>query len=403
MTALDGGRGRLVRGAVMAVSVAVGAFGLSACSARAAGGDAPHASATPSVPTPMATSIDTAHGTWVTLPMGRLDEALNTFWQLFFRPAPTGSWSNQVEATATATNGGLVLAPTGSGGLVVGIRPSSYLTYTPLIATPGASSSWSDGLIEAGLAARPDALATSGSGDMLALVGGADARVLTSKGDLSTWATMVDRQILASTPSGRACGLDALTAVGYRGNQPMVGANCRRPGEVGLYAKSDGRWHPAGIILPPALSHDRVEVLALESSESTASALLAVSDKSTTALVAAWSATSGSWITSSPLRLSASESVVSFGPASGNGLFALVQSASGHEALAVLNPPESTWQELPSPPVGTATVAFGPASSVAAFVGSGTVLTVWSLDSTPNRWGVEQVIHVPIQYGSSSQ
>ena len=61
-------------------------------------------------PTPLATSIQTAQGTWATVAMGHLDDPDNTFWQLFFRPAGSIAWSNQVEATATATNGGLVLA-----------------------------------------------------------------------------------------------------------------------------------------------------------------------------------------------------------------------------------------------------------------------------------------------------
>ena len=83
--------------------------------------------AAPSFPTPLATSVQTAAGTWATIPMGHLGQPLNTFWQLFFQPPGATSWSNQVEATATATNGGLVLASAGDRSVIVGVRPSVRL------------------------------------------------------------------------------------------------------------------------------------------------------------------------------------------------------------------------------------------------------------------------------------
>jgi hypothetical protein len=59
------------------------------------------------------------------------------------------------------------------------------------------------------------------------------------------------------------------------------------------------------------------------------------------------------------------------------------------------------WHELPPPPAGTATVAFGGADPDALVV-SGTVLTVWSLALAANAWAKGQVIRVPVQFGSSS-
>ncbi len=103
--------------------------------------------------------------------MGHLDDPLNTFWQLFFLPPGGRSWSNQVEATAVATNGGLVLAPSAGRSLAVGIRPSNQLTFSPVIATANGGRSWSNGLIPQGLAASPDALAAGPSGQAVALVG----------------------------------------------------------------------------------------------------------------------------------------------------------------------------------------------------------------------------------------
>ena len=83
----------------------------------------------PEIPTPLATSVQTLDGTWATIPMGRLDEPLNTFWQLFYRPNGAVAWSNRVEATATATNGGLVLAadgPIAAGGSAALSQPQVH-------------------------------------------------------------------------------------------------------------------------------------------------------------------------------------------------------------------------------------------------------------------------------------
>jgi hypothetical protein len=362
--------------------------------------------AAPSIPTPMATSIDAADGTWATVPMGRLDESLNTFWQLFYRPTPTAPWSNQVEATATATNGGLVLASGTGSPLVVGVRPSSYLTYTPVIATsaPGATPSWSDGLITAGLAARPGALAVGAGGRALALVGGhAGATVLGSSGNLSAWATLTTAPAIGSAGAGRACGLGTLTAVGYLGSRALVGASCGRPGVVGLFARRGGAWRLAGPALPRALSAGRVEVLSVQAAPSGTSVLLAVSRGARTDLVAAWSAEGGQWATSAPLPVPAGAAIASYGPTGAGGFFVLSQPASGRDTLAVAQPSTATWRTLPPPPPGTATVAFGPSSPTEALVGSTTVLTVWSLDPATGHWVAGQGIHVPIQYGSSTQ
>jgi len=389
----------------IALAVVLGAMGLGACSSDAAASTTSRPiAAAPSLPTPMATSIETGDGTWVTFPMGRLDEALNTFWQLFFEPTAGGTWSNRVEATATATNGGLVLAPTDVGGLVVGVRPSSYLTYTPLVSAVGPATSWSNGLIDAALAARPDALASGPGGDGLALIGhGSQSRVVASSGSLSIWRSLVDERALATTGPGRACGLAFITAVGYLGTRAMIGASCRHADTVGLYVQRGGEWQLANVRLPHALSHGRVEVLALQYEGSSATALLAVAQKTTTSLVAAWSVSTGHWTTSSALRVSAGASVASFGPVGGSGLFALVQSAGSRDTLAVTNHSDPTWRDLPSPPVGTATIAFASPSSAAAFVATTVVVTIWSLNPATNRWVAGHVVDVPIQFGSSSQ
>ncbi len=358
----------------------------------------------PSLPTPLATSVQTSAGTWATVPMGDLQQPLNTFWQLFFRPPGAASWSNQVEAAATATNGGLVLASGEGRSLIVGIRPSARLTYSPLITTSDAGRSWSDGLVTEGLAARPDALAANASGQALALVNDRDGtEVLSSAGDLSNWRPVVSQSALAAAPGpGQSCGLGSLTAVGYLADQALIGGSCSRPGVVALFGQSGGAWRLVGPALPRSLERGRVEVLGLGAARASTFALVGVSSGNRTNIVAAWSGTRGRWSTSSSLTLRPDEQLASFGPAGGSGLFVLLREASGADGLFVSEGSTSAWRELPSPPPGTTTVAFGAGAPVVALVAGATVATVWSLGPTSSTWTESQVIHVPIQYGSSS-
>ena len=81
-------------------------------------------------PSALATSVQTSAGTWATVPMGHLDQPLNTFWQLFFRASGTSSWSNATSTLATATNGGLIIATPDGQSVEVGIRPANRLTFS---------------------------------------------------------------------------------------------------------------------------------------------------------------------------------------------------------------------------------------------------------------------------------
>jgi hypothetical protein len=85
-----------------------------------------------------------------------------------------------------------------------------------------------------------------------------------------------------------------------------------------------------------------------------------------------------------------------------------MSNSSGSEQLDLVDGPDASWHSLPSPPAGTATVAFGPAGGAAgpspaqALVANGTSLTVWTLGPVSTGWARGQVIHVPIQFGSLS-
>lgn len=385
------------RRAWLAGSVCLGALSLTACSGGTTVARLP-AAAPPALPTPMAGSVPAAGGTWAVIPMGHLDQPRNTFWQLLHRSGG-GAWTDDVAATATATNGGLLLAPAGST-LVVGVRASQRLRFTPLISTGDEASSWADGLVDAAVAARPAALAALGPGRALALVGpGGGSEVLAADGSLSSWRRLTSRAALAHSAATRSCALGRLTAVGYFRGRPSVGATCGRPGTVGLMVDSPDGWRLAGIGLPAALRTDRTEVLTIVSVAGRTTVLSAVAGPAGPELVAFSAGPSGRWATSAPYLLGrATVRALAFGP--GQQLDVLTGPAGGGQRLAVVRPGGPS-RLLPPPPPGTATVAAGPAGTLDAMAGAGDTLTVWQLDRGARSWVRRQRLHVPIPYGSS--
>lgn len=350
--------------------------------------------------TPLATSVQTGTSTWATVPMGDLAQPFNTFWQLLVRRAGSASWSDEVQATATATNGGLVLASAGRS-LLVGVRPWDKLTFSPLISTADAGRSWSDGLIDSGLAPRPDALAMRPDGATLAVVAtGGTTEVLAGTGTLSSWQRLVSARDLDARPSGRACRPTSVTAVGYVSGVAVVGTGCSRPGAAGIFVRTGAAWQSAGPRLPVASEEE--EVLGLVPENGALAALVGLTGRTGTAVVAAWTGDGRGWRASVPLPLGEGDRLASFGQASGTAVFALVSGPRGTQRLAVAaGPGTESWRLLPSPPSGTATVAFGPGSTVDALAVDRTVLTVWALTASSHEWRKAQVVHVAIQFGSS--
>ena len=156
------------------------------------------------LPTPLATSVQAGGGTWATVAMGDLSQPLNTFWQLLFRPDGSAAWSDRVEATAVATNGGLVLAG-GGNALVVGVRPSTSCTFSPLISTTNAGRSWSNGLLGQGLAPHPAALANGPTaGRWPSWKAGRGTKVVRDTGNLLSWQPVTTARTLASAASATA-------------------------------------------------------------------------------------------------------------------------------------------------------------------------------------------------------
>ena len=387
----------------LALTVLASAVLASGCASHS-GTSARQASSAPSAVAAEApsasTSLTAPDGTWAVVPMGGTGP--NLFWQLFSLPTADGQWSLQTP-TAVATNGALILAPQDGTGqdakaLTVGIRPSLDLSFSPLTATGDDGRNWKTIVPVSGLANVPDALAAAPDGRLLSL--GLNQRVSEiASATAQGWSTLTSQRALASTTAGRECSLTGLTAVAYtRTGTVLLGGNCSKAGEVGIFARSGGTWRLAGPALPGSLSGSPVQVLRLARAGGTNIALLEAGTGSSAALVAAWSASgAGGWTLSPAFRLSSAQPVsASFG-AGGVGVV-----LTGNRGV-ILKGPHSAWQPTPALPSGRGTTLALPSSGLTeALVADGSQLTVWRLGNAPARWAVAQRVKVPIEYGSSS-
>jgi hypothetical protein len=353
----------------------------------------------PSPPGLLPTSVETAAGSWASVPMGYLNQTLNTFWQLFFLPRDGSRWSNQVESLGMATNGGLVLATPGGRSLLVGILPVNNLAFSALIATADGGHSWSP---SAPILGVDEGLAVSASGDELALVKSAEGgQVLESSPD-GSWRTLITTRSLASSTAGRSCDPVALTNVGFEptGTQ-LVGATCARKGVVGIFADENGQWRLGGPSIPRSDGTDYVRVLSLQSGSNGVQAAFAVETPSGSRLFTARSRAGVSgWAVSRSLALGPTRRVVSVGPAGSLGLFVLSSKGSADQ-LAVADPTGGSWRLLPALPADTATVAFPSPDEIDALVVNTNIMTEWILRSPSRTWTKHQVVKVQILYGSS--
>jgi hypothetical protein len=380
------------------VGAALVCAGLAAgCSSTAAPAPSAPPQTSATVTDPIATSIDTANGPWATTAMGNLSDPLNTFWQLLHRRAGASDWTDQTEATATATNGGLVLAAAGQR-IVAGVLPSQHLTFSPLVASSDGGRTWQTGLLPAGLAARPNALAAGSAGETLALAGTA---VLESTVGLSGWQSLATLSSLDHTPAAASCRVTGLDAVAYSGTTPVLGTSCAQKGTAGVFVYSDGTWRAVGPEAP-SLAGSTVSVLALRTDGSGIAALLGSADAGGTTLAATWSSDLGrTWDTSPSQAVPGPRSIDSLGPAGPAGFFALFTGPSSVLHLRTVTGPGEGWSALPDPPAATQTAVMrsGP-DTPQVLSGDRTVLTVWNLEG--GSWVKGQALPVQISFGSSS-
>jgi hypothetical protein len=323
--------------------------------------------------------------------MGGSATSDNNFWQLFVRPAGASRWS-LVTPPAVADNGGLVAAG-GAGGtsMLVGFRPSQGLAFSPLAMSSDTGKNWTPGLLDAALADVPDALAVGASARVLALLRDASIEMAPTPAAAAAgqWSRLTTLAALAASAPGRSCGLVGLNAVSFgRHDIPMAAGSCLRRGVAGVFAESGGSWQAAGPTLPAGFGGDQIQVLGLATmSGGDAALLLAGSDL----LAAWWDGTR--WTVSVPVP--AAGGIAGSGFGSGGSLWVLLGGGRAETIAAVGGP----WRALPPAPKGTATLAPGAGGGYDALAVSGSVLTVWRLASAV--WAKVQVIHVPIEYGSS--
>ena len=349
----------------------------------------------PAVRAPLSTSLVTAQGTWAIAVLGGTAGSGNAFWQLFVRPSGVSTWS-LVTPAGVADNGGLVAAGT-AASVLVGVRPSQNLAFSPLAASGDAGQHWAPGLLDADLADAPDALAAAPSGPELALLqnGDIEQAPTASAAAAGQWSSLTTRSALAASAPGRGCGLVAVEDVSFGPNKtPMAAGSCVRRGVAGVFTETGGTWRSAGLALPAEFGGDQVQVLGL------ASTVLAGTGGGNVALVlagnsmlAAWSNGTG-WTVSGPV---AADQVRASGFGAGGSAWLLL----GGGRAETIGGPGGGWQALPAVPAGTATLAPGPgAGSYEALAVAGSKLTVWRL--AQGAWAKAQLINVPIEYGSSS-
>ena len=361
-------RTRRVRAASLAAAAAV-AGTLAACGSAPAKSTAP--TAVPAVPaTPLATSLDTARDSWAVVPMA----ANPAFWQVFVRPANSPAWQ-LVTPQGVADNGGLIAAGTG-GSLTVAVRPSQALKFSPLATTANGGAQWSTGLIDAGLAATPDALAATGS-QLLALLG--DGTILASPNAGTTWRTLAGAGAIAGSPAGRKCGAVGVTDVsfGIKEGEVLAAGTCGAAGTA-VFSHSASGWQHVSLPVPGRVVRMMPGLVLVASG---------------TRLYAAWDTATG-WPVSAALTASG---VVASGSLAPGGAWVLLP---GRRAATITGPGQP-WRSVPAVPAGTAVLAAGPGGAVDALAVSGGKLTVWRLAAAAAGWSKIQTINVPVQYGSS--
>lgn len=356
------------------------------------------ASMTAAVKVPLSTVLTTASGDWATLPMGHLDQPLNTFWQLVLRPVGQSRWTDETKL-AVATNGGLVLATSGGSELLVATRPSNLLYYSPLASTSSAGHNWASSPPVQALVARTDALAEGAGGDRWALVEHhGSERVLEAPAGANTWTTLTSQSVLAATSGGRTCGVSSLTSLLAEGGGVLVGGTCSQRGQIALFARDGVAWHRLDLNLSGALARGTTTVLGMRVERRGICVLLADRVQGSLRIVAAvTSGPNGPWRIEPGPSLPSGAAITSIGP-SVSGMFVLWNTKAGPHLSTMSG--AGTWTTLPTPPKGTATASFGPSSMVQTLSVSDTVLKVFAL-SDGGQWKKIQTMNVPIQFGSS--
>ncbi len=406
--------GRAVPRVTVLAAMALAGLLLAGCGSRPAAGPAP--AAVSAAAPPLATSLAVPGGpSWAVVEMGGSSARHDNFWQLLARPAGAAHWA-LATPPGVAANGGLVAASPGGLTLVAGFNPSQDLTFSPLASTRDGGARWTPGLLPAGLASVPSALAAGPGGKLIALTSRGMAELAAPGG--SGWTRLTSLASLAATPAGRSCGLTGLTAAGFTAaGAPLLAGSCAHAGVAGIFAYAGGSWHPAGPALPAGLAGRRVSVLRLAAYRRSSTALLAATAPGgAVSVVAGWASPRGRWVLSAPLplggarivstaagtaaaeRSAPSRTMASTGLTSAAGIIL----STGRADYVV---DRGSWQSLPALPRHAAALALGPGRQIGALAPSGSILTTWRLATGAaahaSSWIRTQTMKVPVPYGSS--
>jgi hypothetical protein len=390
---------RVVGGIVMASGV------MSTCLVAAVSAPRTAAAAAPSsgsaLRAPLAAAVTTPSGSWAVVAMGQRGVALNTFWEIFYRASGTASWK-LVTPTGVADNGGLTLTAGLDGSAIAGFEPSQLLHYSPLARSNDDGATWSPGLVPTSLLAVPDAVAVAGpNGPVLALVRRGTGNVMISSGSLLRWTPLPGPRSLTGGTTSR-CAVTSLDAVAYGPSAtPLLGTGCRRPGQVGVFARVGTSWQLIGPTLTGASARDSTNVLRLSVSGATESALVAAGAPGRSVLLGQWRAADGTWAASRPLPVSPSQRVLATAIGESGQEVVLLSQRGTSGTVRVAPGPGQGWSTLPRPPAGTATVALLSDGSVDAFSVQGNRLRVYTASAPTDRWALTQSMNVPLAYGSS--
>jgi len=379
------------RAAPKPAALALAALALAGPALVAACGTQPAAVSTPGPPpaaVPLSTSLVTGQGTWAVAVMGGAAAGDDAFWQLFARPAGASRWS-LVTPPGVADNGGLVAAGGGSA-LVVGVRPSQNLVFSPLATSTDTGRTWTPGLLDAGLADTPGAIALGPSGRLLAVLrdGTIEAAPTAGAAAAGRWTVLTTFGALAASAPGRSCGLEGVTATSFGPDEsPIAAGSCARPGAAGVFTDAGGTWRSAGLRLPGPAARSLVRVLGLAAAPGGNVALLAAGGS----VLAAWRA-GARWTVSAPV---AAGRVRALGFGGGGSAWLLL----GDGRALSIDGAERSWRALPSVPGGTQVLAPEAGGGYEALAVDRARLTVWRLEQ--GSWMRVQQLTVPIQYGSS--
>lgn len=383
-------------GGVGALAVVLAACGSSASSTGA-----------PVLPAglPPAQSVPGSGGTWATLAMGHLDDPLNTFGELFYRPGSAsasgdgGGWT-LATPPGVASNGGIMIAADSDGGATAGFGVSLDLRFSPLADTTDTGTTWSGGILPVALAAVPDALAASGPSQRLALAAAppvGPGSVLASVGGLSTWSRITSTAAVAAA-SGPGCALDRLSAVAVTATgDDLVAGDCAGGGRVGIFRVGTAGRPSTAIAIGPSLPAPATGPVRVDRMVSTASGVAALvstgSGPHGRVYVTSTSDGGATWTDSAPYVTGRAITSTAVTPAGG---FAVLFGGD----VAAVGAPAAPWRTLATPPVGTAVLAVLPDGSVEALAPTDVQVDVHLLGAS--GWRRVQRLDVPVQFGSTS-